>query len=182
MTWSTRTIDPVDTQCTYQPLDGSTPDEPLQYFMRYFTDVVFEDLTRFTNIYVLQNTGVELSCSVEELKTFFGILMYMGVLKFPRVRMHWQAGTRIPAIADSMLVNRFFKIRSAVQITDQNATRNPSSADKFWKVRPLLEAVTMGCLELEVHEHSSIDEQMLPFTGRVAAKQVIRSKPKPCWH
>lgn len=116
---------------------------------------------------------------MHEIKVFFGILMYMGVLKFPRVRMYWQGGTRIPAIADSMPVNRFFKLRSALHITDQNMPRDPSSSDKFWKVRPLLEAVRRRCLQLEVLEHSSIDEQMVPFTGRVAAKQVIKSKPNP---
>lgn len=40
--------------------------------------------------------------------------------------------------------------------------------DKFWKVKPLLEVVRSQCLELEVLEHSSIDEQMAPFTGRVS--------------
>ncbi|XP_064475826.1 piggyBac transposable element-derived protein 3-like [Ornithodoros turicata] len=78
-----------------------------------------------------------------------------------------------------MPVNRFFRLRSALHITDQNADRDKSSPDKFWKVRPLLEAVRNRCLQLEVLEHQSIDEQMVPFQGRVAAKQVIKSKPNP---
>lgn len=78
-----------------------------------------------------------------------------------------------------MGVNIFFKLRSALHITDQNAFREEPSVDKFWKVRPLLEAIRIQCLELEVLENSSIDERMVPFTGRVPAKQVIKSKPNP---
>lgn len=74
--------------CFYQPLGGSTPEEHLEYFARYFMDSVFEELARFTNIYTLQNTGMELCCSVNEIKLFLGILMYMGILKSPRVCMY----------------------------------------------------------------------------------------------
>ncbi|XP_072144956.1 piggyBac transposable element-derived protein 3-like isoform X1 [Dermacentor andersoni] len=177
--WLSKPFDPVDTRCTYHPLGGSTPEEPLKYFMKYFTDEVFEDFTKYTNIYALQNTGNELSCSVQEMKVFFGILIYMGVLKFPRVRMYWQSGTRISAIADAMAVNRFFKLRSALHITDQNEPRDASSVDKFWKVRPLLDVIRSRCLQLEELEHNCIDEQMVAFTGRVPAKQVVKSKPNP---
>nr|XP_054921318.1 uncharacterized protein LOC129382020 [Dermacentor andersoni] len=43
--WLSKPFDPVDTRCTYHPLGGSTPEEPLKYFMKYFTDEVFEDFT-----------------------------------------------------------------------------------------------------------------------------------------
>lgn len=177
--WLAKAFAPVDTRCTYQPLGGSAPVEPLKYFAKYFTEDVFEDLTKYTNIYALQNTGTELLCSVQEMKLFFGILIYMGVLKFPRARMYWQSGTRISAIADAMAVNRFFKLRSALHITDQNEPRDTSSDDKFWKVRPLLDVIRSRCLQLEELEHNCIDEQMVAFAGRVPAKQVVKSKPNP---
>ncbi|KAL1447210.1 hypothetical protein MTO96_044349 [Rhipicephalus appendiculatus] len=83
VTWKTGPFTPKDTYCSYMPHGGSTPAEPLVYFQQYFSDAVFEELTR-----------------------------------------------------------------------DQ-------------------------CLKLEVLEHTSIDEQMVPFSGRVPAKQVIKSKPNP---
>lgn len=86
MTWNTGAFTPKDTNCTYKPRGGSTPAEPFVYFQQYFSDVVFEDLTMYTNIYALKATGVELNCTREEM-VFFGMLMYMGILKFPRVRM-----------------------------------------------------------------------------------------------
>lgn len=51
--------------------------------------------------------------------------------------------------------------------------------DKFWKVRPLLDVIRSRCLQLEELEHNCIDEQMVAFTGRVPAKQVVKSKPNP---
>ncbi|KAL3184704.1 hypothetical protein MRX96_005810 [Rhipicephalus microplus] len=177
MTWKTGPFNPKDTYCSYTPRGWSTPAEPLVYFQQYFSDVVFEELAMYTNIYALQANGVELNCTNNEIKVFLGILMYMGVLKFPRCRMHWQAGTKIPAIADTMAVSDFFKFRSVLHITDQNALRQKPRVNKFWQVRPLLDAIRDQCLKLEVLEHTSIDEQMVPFSGRVPAKQVIKSKP-----
>lgn len=128
---------------------------------------------------MLEATGVELNCTQKEMKVFFGMLMYMGIFKLSIVRMHWQAGTRIPAIADTMAVNRLFRLRSALHRTDQNAFREEPRVDKFWKVRPLLDAIRVQYLDLEELENSSIDEQMVPFTRRVHAKQVIKSKLNP---
>ncbi|KAG0414393.1 hypothetical protein HPB47_008460 [Ixodes persulcatus] len=177
--WFARDFSPGAQDCTYQMKGGSTPLEPPEYFMRYFSESVFEQLAEFTNIYSLRTSGKELGTTPQELKVFFGILMAMEALKYLRIRMYWQAGTRIPMVADSMAVNRFFKIRSALHITDSNSQTDPKNCDKSWKVRPILEAVRLRCLQVEPAEENSIDEQMVAFTGRVVAKQFVRNKPNP---
>ncbi|KAL3219342.1 hypothetical protein MRX96_030487 [Rhipicephalus microplus] len=105
------------------------------------------------------------------------MLMIMGTLKFPRIRMYWNPATQIQSVSEAMSVNRFFRLRSALHVTEPDA--NHTGTDKFWKVRPLLDAVRKRCLELPATEKNSIDEQMIPFTGRVAAKQFVRNKPNP---
>ncbi|XP_070390691.1 piggyBac transposable element-derived protein 3-like [Dermacentor albipictus] len=179
LNWVAQAFQPKNTDCTYKPQGGSVPEEPMAYFTRYFSPTLFSDLATFTNMYVLQTDGNVLGTSAEEIKVFCGILMLMGILKFPRIRMYWQASTRIPAIAESMTAKRFFRIRAALHITDSNAPRDPASQDKFWKVRPVIEAIRSRCLQLEPLEHNSIDEQMIPFTGRVPAKQFVKGKPNP---
>lgn len=72
-------------------------------------------------MYALQRDGTELGTTEEEIKVFFGMLMLMGVLKFPRVWMYWTTATRIPAIAEAMSAKKFFKIRATLHISDSNA-------------------------------------------------------------
>ncbi|KAL3226061.1 hypothetical protein MRX96_004505 [Rhipicephalus microplus] len=78
-----------------------------------------------------------------------------------------------------MAVNKFFKLRSALHITDQNEPRDTSSDDKFGKVRQLLDVIRSWCLQLEELEQNCIDERMVAFSARVPAKLVMKSKPNP---
>ncbi|XP_075721839.1 uncharacterized protein LOC142765148 [Rhipicephalus microplus] len=93
--WTKKEFAPRDVECDYNPETASAPEQPLVYFSKYFTDDLFQDFAEFTNRYVLQRDGTVLATTKEEIKVFFGILMLMGVLKYPRVRMYWQAATRI---------------------------------------------------------------------------------------
>ncbi|KAG0411022.1 hypothetical protein HPB47_011857 [Ixodes persulcatus] len=174
--WVKKSFDPGNVVCTHAFTNNEAPYEPIEYFARYIPYSIFETLALFSNF--LQATGTELGTTPQEMKLFCGVMMYMAVLKFLRIRMYWQQRTRIAVVADTISLNRFFKLRSAVHVTDANS-RDSKSPDKFWKVRPLVDAVRKRCLELDAAEHSSIDEQMIPFTGKVPAKQVIKSKPNP---
>ncbi|KAI5107681.1 piggyBac transposable element-derived protein 3-like, partial [Silurus meridionalis] len=49
--------------------------------------------------------------------------------------------------------------------------------DPLFKVRPVLEKVRANCLKVEPEENHSIDEQMIPFKGKIGMKQYIKNKP-----
>ena len=52
----------------------------------------------------------------------------MANLKFPRQRMYWHHITRVDKIATAMLINRFQKIRSNIQINSAaDADRDDST-------------------------------------------------------
>ncbi|KAH9375306.1 hypothetical protein HPB48_009174 [Haemaphysalis longicornis] len=146
--------------------------------MKYLPDSALERLAECSNLYYIQTTDAELGTTPQEIRAFFGITMYMAVLKFPTIRMYWQQRTWIAVVADAMNLNRFSKLRTTVGITGASGPA-PNSTDKLWKVRPLVDVIRAPCLELDVMEQSSVDEQMVPFTGKVPAKQVIKSKPNP---
>jgi len=59
------------------------------------------------------------------------------------------------------------------------AAPQPGDTNKFWKIEPLMSIIRNACRKLPREEHCSVDEQMIPFTGRVPARQFIRSKPNP---
>lgn len=61
---------------------------------------------------------------------------------------------------------------------DVNSPRDPP-ADKFQIVTPIISATQTQCFKLVPLPVQSIDEQMVPFTGRVVAKQFVKEKPNP---
>jgi hypothetical protein len=94
--------------------------------------------------------------------------------------MYWSSnlGLRCGLIADAMTVNRFEKIRRFMHFVDN--TEVEQSTDKLKKLRPILEALrTSFQSAVEPEESHSVDEMMVPFTGRSSLKQYIKSKPKP---
>ena len=89
--------------------------------------------------------------------------------------MYWFKATKIDWIAESIPPNRYFKLRANIHV---NAAIAPDSNNKtkFWKFEPIISAIRGACLQLPREKNCAIDEQMIPFTGRVPAKQFIKSK------
>ncbi|XP_054720937.1 piggyBac transposable element-derived protein 3-like [Uloborus diversus] len=102
----------------------------------------------------------------------------MGALKIPQARMYWAKHTVVvPLVCESMKRDRFFEVRSNLHFVDDNDSIDKK--DKLWKVRPMLDTVQKAFLELPKSNHLSIDEQMIPFSGKCVARQYVPSKPNP---
>lgn len=115
---------------------------------------------------------------MDKVKIFFGIIMPLAVLKFPRIQMYWQEDTKVPTIADMLSCKQFFKLGAMPHVTDVNHPRDPTT-DKFWRVVPIISAIQAQCLKLVPLPVQSIDKQIALFMGRVAAKQCVKGKPNP---
>lgn len=80
---------------------------PIEYFSKYFTDDLFSLMVEQTNLYgVFENPNFA-TTNINEIKRLFGIMIMMGNLGFPRLRLYWDPLFRIPIIADNMQINRF---------------------------------------------------------------------------
>jgi len=61
----------------------------VEFFYTFFDTQLIHLMARQTDIYSLQERGIELKCTDEEIKRYMGILLYLGVLKLPQLRMAW---------------------------------------------------------------------------------------------
>ncbi|KAL4084221.1 hypothetical protein QTP88_028047 [Uroleucon formosanum] len=129
---------------------------PISYFMKYFTEEAFDEMAIFTNIYAEQkSTNQWVQTTSAEMKVFVGIHLMMGVLNLPRVR-----------------INRFFELRTHFHVIN-NEEIPQTNTDKFIKVRPLYNHMKNRFYQLPIEQNLSIDEQTVPFKGKLASKQYI---------
>lgn len=112
------------------------------------------------------------------MEILFGLHIAMGALKFSRVRLYWDSSNGLSLFMNSMGQDRFFQIRNNLHCVNE-LDRPAKCADVFFKVRPIYDCVRSRCLQLKITRDLSMDEQMIPFTGRMKAKQFVRGKPDP---
>lgn len=175
-------------------------DSAFSYFSRYLTPDFFKNVQKYTNIYAVRNNPMFKQCTLTEIQTVFAIHLMIGVLKFPRIHMFWNKNLGISFFTDNMSLKRFFSIRNHLHLVDANE-RAPNCTDRLFKVnigtstfllcnsilsfylllkvRPIIEAVRIRCLDHKLEENLCIDEQIIPFKGQINIKQYIKSKPYP---
>lgn len=153
--------------------------EPLEYFKRYIPENLMKQMLDNTNIYALQNeNGRFTPTNLQEIEIFIGLHLIMGCLKFPRISLYWDNTLGISVFQNSMTRNRFYKLRMNLHLVN-NLERDPNDDDKFFKVRPIFNAIRERCLQLPQEQKMCVDEQMCPFKGHLSVKQYIRGKPTP---
>ncbi|KAJ8929164.1 hypothetical protein NQ314_018188 [Rhamnusium bicolor] len=156
-------IAPDTTFLRADPNDDISPqnlDSPLQYFLRYIGDDLFEEMVQYTNMYALQEGITSFKPTDRyEIKTLIALHIAIGLF------------------LENMSRDRFFQLRTSLHFVDIRCPAN--NKDKFYKIRPLLDSVQKRCSQLELNENLCIDEQMIPFTGNLNMKQYVKGKPYP---
>ena len=75
---------------------------PYQYCKTFLDEDFIDLISEQTNTYSLQESGVSIAVTHDEIEQYIGILIMMAIVKIPRQRMYWSQHTRIPAIGDIM--------------------------------------------------------------------------------
>lgn len=132
-----------------------------------------------TNLYAVQSGKLRFRpTTANELEILFGLHMATGVFNYPAIKMYWETNYGIRLFTENMPRDRFFELRSNLHLVDN--TQMPQNCnDLFYKVRPIYDAVRSRCLELPLERELCVDEQIIPFTGKHAAKQYVKGKPCP---
>lgn len=150
---------------------------PIDFFMRYVPEELFQQMSDMTNLYATQKNVARFpATSVQEIKKFIGVHITIGNLQFPRARMYWSSKYGISLIKEALAINRFFKLRQTLHLVDITA-RPEGNQDRLWKVRHLYDSIRKRCQELSLETNLCVDEQMVPFKGRINIKQYMKNKP-----
>ncbi|CAK1578319.1 unnamed protein product [Parnassius mnemosyne] len=164
----------------YAPLPVTPVRTPMEYFSDYFNREFFDEIARCTNMYHHRKTGLELKLTTVEVARVFSIHIIIGCIPYPRVPMYWRGGIKLDIITQQMARDRFLTVRNALHIVDADEAPPSNSNNPLWKVQPMIDRLKLACNKLEtVPGFYSIDEQMVPFTGRCVLRQVVRNKPRP---
>lgn len=153
---------------------------PFEYLNDYFDEGFYEETARCTNLYFMRKTGQELKTTKAEIAKVFGVHILMGCLPYPRMPMYWRANMRIGLIADKIVRDRFITLRNALHVVDHDQPTESETNNLLWKVQLIIKRVQDTCNKLErVPCYYSVDEQMIPFSGRCSLRQVVKNKPRP---
>lgn len=107
---------------------------------------------------------------VEEIKIFFGIILWMGMNKMPTIGHFWRNTTLFSSnIPQYMSKNCFELLLSVLHISDNNKV--PSN-DRLYKIQPLIDLLFYKLnAALIPNDSVCINESMVPFSGRLLFRQ-----------
>ncbi|XP_038123402.1 piggyBac transposable element-derived protein 3-like [Cyprinodon tularosa] len=182
--WKQRKPPAADIDSSFQGPAFSTPPDkipsPRWYFDQFMDKSVFEHISHQSNLYAYMKSGSELKTTSAEMEQFIGLHILMTIVRMPSYRMYWQTATRYDPIATVMGRKRFDHLRAYIHMNDNTNIKQKGEPgyDPLFKVRPVLEKVRANCLKVEPEENHTIDEQMIPFTGRIGMKQYLKNKPQ----
>ena len=170
------------------PLKSDRIMTELDVFEKFFDDTFFEHLKEETNRYYNQTAAKKdklgrleywKDVSINELKLFFGIILWMGVLVLPTIEHYF---TKHPFFRNDFIQNlmsgrRFTNILAMLHLTDN--AKNISNQDKIWKIRPIIKHFREKWRSLfQLGENIVIDESIASYKGRLGFKQYAKDKKK----
>lgn len=164
--------------------------EPIDFYKLFVTDDVIRHIVNETNIYAQQKLNLKrpkksktkpwTPTDKKEIEKFFGIIIWMGLLKEPQLRDYWSTNYLFENnIKKNMTRNRFEQLLSMLHFNDNEAAskKGDEEFDRLHKITPLLQKlIEKFQLITNPGKNICIDETMVPFRGRLKFKQYIKNK------
>ena len=153
------------------------PQSSYETFSQFFDDKLLLHIVKQSNLYARQKNDHGFQLTVNDLKSFLGILILSGYNKFPRQHMYWESAidSGVEIVKRTMTYKRF-KIIKKILYFNNNA--NVQEEDKAFKIRPVMNHLNSTFKKYGIFEKNiSIDEQMVPYTGHHSIKMFMKNKP-----
>ena len=192
--WSRNYTAPGDRPFT-EPSPGPVQRYPANcregtFFDAMFTNDMWELMVTETNRYHGQQVAAEPTkhkrkwtpVTRDQMEAFIGILIYMAIVKLPRMHMYWSTDKLVhqTSVSSVMTQTRFMQIWRYFHLADNSSAlpRENPGFDNIYRVRQFLDVVLRNSQRLyRLDREVSIDETMVPHKGRLSFKQYIKNKP-----
>jgi len=106
----------------------------------------------------------------------------MGINPLPATHMNWSSNPNIgnEEMKQTMPVNCFQKLTQYIRVADcaSEPAKDMPDSDALYKLRPVIDRVSKIFKDMYTpSEFVSVDEAMIPYTGRKKIKQFMNNKP-----
>ena len=144
----------------------------MQYFKKFWSNNITENLATQTNIYSVQKSGKCIDTNAQEIEKFIGTQMLMSVMTLPSYELNWSKDLCVDCVANVMSLKRYELMRRYLHAN--NNTEKKDDPSILFKVEPVVHALCTNCLSVEQEQYLSIDEQMAPAkTKRSGIRQYL---------
>lgn len=163
------------------PVPGN---KPIDWFSLVIDDIFLQSIVTETNkyaeeLFLSQNTKEKSricnwkQLSLEELKTFLGLLFHTGILRLPEIQHYWKHDELFKTcFGKYMSRDRFMLIMRCLHVSNSD-----NNTDRLHKIKPAVDYFNnkMWCINAPSKE-LSLDESMVLWRGRLVFKQYIKNK------
>ena len=131
-----------------------------------------------------QNAGAtdpDFQTTFAEISAFLGIVLFMGIVKLPRISMYFSRDIRLhqAGVASVFSKHQFFKILKFFHVADPRDMPDEDAPEyKLFRIKPVIDTVSETFTKsYNPHREQSIDEVMVKFKGRLKFLQYMPMKP-----
>lgn len=161
---------------------GKHIDHPVDAFALFFTDeIVNNNIVKYTNLQGTNTVGTKWKMTdTLEIRAFIGLLIDAG-LRRQGGTFHeefWDPLFGSPIYRACMSKNRFVAILRHLRFDDKTTRSSRRAQDKLAPIRDIWNDINKNLRKHYLPGNNlTIDEQLVPFRGRVSFRQYIPSKP-----
>lgn len=165
-------------------MQGSNPED---FYFSLVDDEFFTYVADQTNMYATQTICKSADTSKQsrlhewnptdkyEIKRFFGLICYMGIVKMPNISCYWSKEKmfKVALPAECMSRNRFELLIRMVHFSNNEE----NTLDRLHKVQPVVDKIQKNIQSVyNPSEVVCVDESLIPFRGRLVMRQYIKNK------
>jgi len=158
--------------------------EPHSFYCLFVTNEIFEIIANQTNMYAAKILSEQQSRRLDkwvetnpnEIKRFFGLIIWMGIVRLPKIHLHWSRDEVYNQTFPSKVMsrNRFELLLRFIHFSN-NEENDPN--DRLSKIIYIVDILNRNFKKYyNPDEILCVDESLVPFRGRIIFRQYLKQK------